>query len=59
MNVELFLDYVRTGKFTAEQVRAKFLYSHTRVRIDRIRDLTRPMLESANARLDALLAVGV
>ena len=59
VTVELFLEYVRTGQFTAEQVRAKFLYSHTRVRIDRIRELTRPMLESANARLDALLAVGV
>ncbi|MES1262511.1 MAG: DUF4202 domain-containing protein [Acidobacteriota bacterium] len=56
VNVDLFLNYVRTGKFTAEQVRAKFLYSHTRVRLDRVKELTRPMLERANARLEEVEA---
>ena len=56
VNIDLFLSYVKSGKFTPEQVRAKFVYSHTRVRIDWIKELTQPMLDRANARLDALLA---
>jgi hypothetical protein len=56
VNIDLFLGYVKSGKFTAEQVRAKFVYSHTRVRIDRIKELTQPMLNRANAKLDKLLA---
>jgi hypothetical protein len=55
VNIDLFLGYVRSGKFSPELVRAKFVYSHTRVRIGWIKELTQPMLHRANARLDALL----
>lgn len=57
VNIDLFLGYVKSGKFSAEQVRAKFVYSHTRVSIDWVKELTQPMLKRAIARLDAVEAV--
>lgn len=55
VNIELFLGYVTSGKYREDQVRAKFIYSHTRVRIGWVRELTQPMLASAITRLDKLL----
>lgn len=55
VNVDLFLDYVTTGKFTPEQVQAKFTYSHTRIRIDWVKELSAPMLSHADKRLAELL----
>lgn len=54
VNIDLFLDYVKTGKFSREQVRSKFVYSHTRIRIGWVQELSAPMLERAEARLAAL-----
>ena len=51
VNIDLFLGFVRTGRFTAAQVQAKFDYSHNRIRIPQLRDLSLPMLERATARL--------
>lgn len=55
VNIDLFLGFVRSGRFTREQVQAKFDYSLNRIRIPEIRDLARPLLEAANARLAATL----
>jgi hypothetical protein len=55
VNVDLFLGFARSGRFRAAQVRAKFVYSHDRIRIPWVQALARPMMESANARLDAQL----
>ena len=54
VNIDLFLDYVRAGKFSREQVRAKFVYSHTRIRIGWVQELSAPMLERAEQRLAGL-----
>ena len=53
VNVDLFLGFVKSGRFTAAQVQAKFDYSHNRIRIPWVRDLSLPMLERATARLNA------
>jgi hypothetical protein len=53
-NVELFLNMVRSGKRTADEVRAKFDYSYERIQVAQARDLARPLWEQANARLAAL-----
>lgn len=37
VNVDLFPGFVRTGHFTADQVQAKFEYSHNRIRIPWVR----------------------
>jgi hypothetical protein len=52
----LFLGYVRSGRFRPDQVRAKFVYSHTRIRIPAAQEISGPMLDRALARLDAVLA---
>jgi hypothetical protein len=51
VNIDLFLGYVASGKFTAAQVQAKFTYSHTRIRIPWVQELSAPMLEHATHRL--------
>lgn len=56
VNIDLFLGYVQSGKFTAEQVQAKFTYSHTRIRIDWVKELSAPMLGRATQRLANLTA---
>ena len=53
VNVDLFLNFARTGRFSAAQVQAKFDYSHNRIRIPWVRELSLPMLERATARLNA------
>jgi len=54
VNIDLFLGFAKSGRFTREQVGAKFDYSLTRIRIPWVQELARPLLESANARLAAL-----
>lgn len=53
VNVDLFLGFVKSGRFTAAQVQAKFDHSHNRIRIPWVRDLSLPMLQRATARLNA------
>jgi hypothetical protein len=53
VNIDLFLGFVKSGRFTAAQVQAKFDYSHNRIRIPWVRELSLPMLERATARLNA------
>lgn len=54
VNIDLFLDYARSGRYRTDQIRAKFIYSHTRIRIPRLQEISGPMLERALARLDRL-----
>ena len=54
VNIDLFLGFVTSGRYTRQQVRAKFDYSLTRIRIPSVQELARPLLETANARLAAL-----
>jgi hypothetical protein len=58
VNVELFLNMVRSGKRSAREVREKFHYSYDRIRIPEAKPLAAPLLESALARLEALAAQG-
>jgi hypothetical protein len=55
-NVELALNFVRSGRFPASEVRAKFDYSFDRIQVDEARVLARPYLERARARLAELAA---
>jgi len=53
-NVDLFLGFARSGKFSVDDVREKFDFSYERIRIPRARELALPLLESARARLASL-----
>jgi hypothetical protein len=53
-NVDLFLGFVRAGRFGVRDVRWKFEYSYQRIQIPDAKALARPLLEAALARLDDL-----
>jgi len=53
-NIDLFLGFVRSGRYSMGDVRGKFDYSYDRIRIPLARELARPMLDQARARLAAL-----
>jgi hypothetical protein len=53
-NVDLFLGFVRSGTWPASEVRMKFDYSHDRIQVPRAKEIARPMLVRAHARLTAL-----
>jgi hypothetical protein len=53
-NIDLFLGKVREEKWTAADVRIKFDYSYHRIQVPGAKELARPMLDRANARLSAL-----
>ena len=53
VNVELFLGFAQAGKFRADQVKAKFIYSHDRIRIPWVQELAKPMMDRAVERLEA------
>lgn len=55
-NVDLFLEFVRSGRFNATDVRRKFDRTHDRIRIPHLKLLAEPMVAAAHARLTALLA---
>lgn len=55
-NVDLFLDFVRSGRFSAADVGRKFDRSRDRIRIPHLKALAEPMVAAAHARLTALLA---
>lgn len=54
VNVDLFLGYVKTRRYREDQVRAKFVYSHDRIRIPELQEISGPMLVRALERLDSL-----
>lgn len=53
-NVDLFLEFVRSGRFTARDVRWKFDYSYERIQLPQAKQLAQPLYEDALARLTAL-----
>ena len=53
-NIDLFLGFVRSGKFSASDVKWKFDYTYERIQLPRAKELARPLLDSAMARLRAL-----
>lgn len=55
-NVDSFLGFVRSGRFSADFVRQKFDLSRDRIRIPRLQRLAVPLVERAQAALSALLA---
>lgn len=54
-NIELFLGFVRSGRYPADEVRWKFVYSHDRIQVPAARALAKPLLERAERQLDTLL----
>lgn len=55
-NIDLFLGFVRSGRFSAGDVRRKFDLSRDRIRIPHLKALAEPMTAAAQARLTALVA---
>ena len=57
-NVDLFLGFVESGRFSIDDVRTKFEHSYDRIRVPDAKAFARPLYEDADARL-ALLATRV
>ena len=57
-NVDLFLGFVESGRFSIDDVRTKFEHSYHRIRVPDAKAFARPLYEDADARL-ALLATRV
>jgi hypothetical protein len=53
-NVDLFLGFARSGRFSVEDVREKFELSYNRIRVQEARELALPLLHAAEARLAAI-----
>jgi hypothetical protein len=53
-NVDLFLGFIESGRFTIDDVQRKFDFSYDRIQVPRAKTLALPLLEAANARLDAV-----
>jgi hypothetical protein len=53
-NVELFLGFVRSGRFSAADVGRKFDHAYERIRIPRLKRMAEPLHEEARQRLTAL-----
>lgn len=53
-NVELFLGFVRSGRFPASDVRWKFQHTYDRIKIPRARSIALPLVNDAFARLGTL-----
>lgn len=56
VNIELFLNMVRSGKRPLSQVRIKFDWSYERIQVPEAKEIALPLLEAANAKLAALEA---
>ncbi len=54
VNVDLFLDMVRSGKRTPEEVRLKLDYTYERIQVPRAKELALPYYRQAIERLNAL-----
>jgi hypothetical protein len=53
-NVDLFLGFVRSGRFPGSAVRWKFEHTYDRIRVPRARAIARPLVNDAVARLSVL-----
>ncbi len=53
-NIDLFLGFVREGRFTAADVRWKFEHCYYRIRIPHAKALALPRFEEAGAKLASL-----
>jgi hypothetical protein len=53
-NIDLFLDFVRSGRFSAADVRRKFEHSYQRIQVPHARALALPRFEAAGAKLASL-----
>jgi hypothetical protein len=53
-NVDLFLGFVRSGRFSIADVRTKFAHSYDRIQVPHAKALARPLYEEAGARLASL-----
>jgi hypothetical protein len=53
-NIDLFLGFVRSGRFTIEDVRIKFEHSYHRIQVPGAKALALPLYEKADARLTSL-----
>lgn len=53
-NVDLFLGFVRSGRFPATAVRWKFEHTYDRISVPRARAIARPLMNDAVTRLAAL-----
>jgi hypothetical protein len=53
-NIDLFLDFVRSGRFSVADVRTKFHESYRRIRVPEAKALALPLYNRAAARLAAL-----
>ena len=53
-NIDLFLDFVRSGRFSAADVRWKFEHSYQRIQVPQAKALALPRFEAAGAKLATL-----
>ena len=53
-NVDLFLGFVESGRFSIDEVRTKFEHSYNRIRVPDAKALALPLYERADARLASL-----
>jgi hypothetical protein len=53
-NVDLFLGFVESGRFSIDEVRTKFEHSYKRIRVPDAKALALPLYERADARLASL-----
>jgi hypothetical protein len=53
-NIDLFLGFVRSGRFSAADVRWKFEHTYDRIKVPRARAIARPLANAAVTRLAVL-----
>lgn len=56
VNIDLFLNMMRSGKRTADEVFSKLTYTYERIQVPHARELALPMYEQAKERVAALQA---
>jgi hypothetical protein len=56
VNTDLFLDMIRSGKRSPEEVATKFDYTYERIQVEWAEELALPLYKQAKARLAALQA---
>jgi HD domain len=57
-NIDLFIGFVRSGRFSIADVRTKFAHSYDRIRIPQAKALALPLYREAGARLASLELTG-
>jgi hypothetical protein len=55
-NIDLFLGFVQSGRFSIDDVRTKFEHSYHRIGVPDAKALALPLYEKADARLGQLAA---